>query len=190
GAVPGAVPGADEASAEALAAWPERKGARSAERGVITRLLGPDGVVPPDAVTPDAVTSDAVTPPAGTADGGGTGAGPSLVLTLAIGYSGRGEIVAAVRRLAEAAVPAGDVDEAAIGGSLYDPAMPDPDLVVRSGDDRRISDLLLWEVAYSELVFVDDPWPAIGREQLFDAVVEYQRRDRRYGGLVASGDLP
>lgn len=61
--------------------------------------------------------------------------------------------------------------------------MPDPDLVVRTSGERRVSDLLLWEVAYSELVVVDAPWPDVRRRDFYDAIVEYQQRDRRYGGL-------
>lgn len=155
-------------AAGALARWPDRFGPAVAERGVAVRLLGGEGVAGP--VTP--VEADE----------------PALVVNLAVGYSGRGEIVDAVRRLAAEGTRPSEVDEAAIGRSLYDPAMPDPDLVVRSGGDRRVSELLLWEVAYSELLFLDDPWPAVDRRHLYDAVVEYQRRDRRYGGLVATGE--
>ena len=82
------------------------------------------------------------------------------------------------------------VDEVALSRSLYAPDMPDPDVVVRTGGDHRVSDLLLWEVAYSELVFIDDLWPAIGRDHLIAAVAEYRQRDRRYGGLMATGRQP
>lgn len=187
GPAPGAEPGpapADEVAAATLTSWAERQEPWARRRGVAVRLLGPGGFAGPAG----AAHLPEVDGPGAT---GSSGAGdPALVLTLAVGYSGRGEIVDAVRRLAAEGVAADKVDEAAIGRSLYDPAMPDPDLVVRSGADHRISDLLLWEVAYSELVFVDDPWPETTRAHLFDAVVEFQRRDRRYGGLVASGERP
>ena len=68
---------------------------------------------------------------------------------------------------------------------LYDPEMPDPDLVIRTSGEYRISNFLLWELAYSELVFTDVLWPDFRREHLADAVREFQRRDRRFGGLEA-----
>lgn len=153
-----------------LATWPERAADRVRPSGVAVRVLGPgEATVWPDG-TP------------GRPAGGGI---PALVCTVAAGRSGRAEIVHAVERLAGEGVDPAAVDEAAIAGRLYAPDMPDPDLVVSSDGDRRISDVLLWEIAYSELVFVEDPWPDTDRAGLFDAVAEFQRRDRRYGGLVA-----
>jgi undecaprenyl diphosphate synthase len=70
---------------------------------------------------------------------------------------------------------------------LYDPEMPDPDLVVRTSGEYRISNFLLWELAYSELVFTETLWPDFRREHLFDAVREFQGRDRRFGGVQAHG---
>ena len=81
------------------------------------------------------------------------------------------------------ASPADKIDEKAIRRHLYDPDMPDPDLVIRTSGEYRISNFLLWELAYSELVFTDVLWPDFRREHLFDAVREFQRRDRRFGGL-------
>jgi len=80
-------------------------------------------------------------------------------------------------------VAADKVDEKAIRKRLYDPDMPDPDLMVRTSGEYRISNYLLWEIAYSELVFTEVLWPDFRREHLFDAVREYQGRDRRFGGL-------
>src|SRR5690606_33019425 len=107
-----------------------------------------------------------------------------ITLNIAFNYGGRAEIVDAVRRLVEDGVPAAKIDEQAIADRLYDPDMPDPDLMVRTSGEFRTSNFLLWEMAYSELVFTDVLWPDFRRENLFDAVREYQRRDRRYGGVV------
>lgn len=107
-----------------------------------------------------------------------------MTLNIAFNYGGRAEIVDAVRRLVEDGVPAAKIDEQAIAGRLYDPDMPDPDLMVRTSGEYRTSNFLLWEMAYSELVFTEVLWPDFRREDLFDAVREYQRRDRRYGGVA------
>ena len=107
----------------------------------------------------------------------------TLTLTIAFNYGGKAEIVDAVRRLVEEGVPAAKIDEKAIAKRLYDPSMPDPDVVVRTSGEYRLSNFLLWEAAYSELVFTDVLWPDFRREHLFDAVREYQARDRRFGGL-------
>jgi undecaprenyl diphosphate synthase len=106
-----------------------------------------------------------------------------LTLTIAFNYGGKAEIVDAVRRLVDEGVPSAKIDERAIAKRLYDPDMPDPDLVVRTSGEFRLSNFLLWEAAYSELVFTDVLWPDFRREHLFDAVREYQERERRFGGL-------
>ena len=106
-----------------------------------------------------------------------------MTLTMAFNYGGRAEIVDAVRGIVRDGVPADKVDERAIRSHLYHPDMPDPDLVVRTSGEFRISNFLLWELAYAELVFTDVLWPDFRREHLFDAVAEYQGRSRRYGGL-------
>ncbi len=106
-----------------------------------------------------------------------------MTLTMAFNYGGRAEIVDAVRALVEEGVPAGKIDERAIRSHLYHPDLPDPDLVVRTSGEYRISNYLLWQLAYSELVFTDTLWPDFRRTDLYDAVAEYQRRERRYGGV-------
>ncbi|MDA8274273.1 MAG: polyprenyl diphosphate synthase [Actinomycetota bacterium] len=106
-----------------------------------------------------------------------------MTLTMAFNYGGRAEIVDAVRALVADGVPAGKVDERAIRTRLYHPDQPDPDLVVRTSGEFRISNFLLWQIAYSELVFADVLWPDFRRQHLFAAVAEYQRRNRRYGGV-------
>ncbi len=112
-----------------------------------------------------------------------TQANRTLTLTIAFNYGGRAEIVDAVRALVQAGTPAAKIDERAIRRHLYDPEMPDPDLVVRTSGEYRISNFLLWELAYSELVFTEVLWPDFRRKHLFEAVREFQRRDRRYGGV-------
>ena len=102
-------------------------------------------------------------------------------LVIAFNYGGRAEIVDAVRELTAKGVDPAKVDERAIRNQLYLPDVPDPDLVVRTSGEYRISNFLLWEIAYSELVFTDVLWPDFRREHLFEAVREYQRRNRRFG---------
>jgi undecaprenyl diphosphate synthase len=106
-----------------------------------------------------------------------------LTLTIAFNYGGRAEIIDAVKAIVEEGVPAEKIDEKVIRRHLYDPDMPDPDLVVRTSGEYRISNFLLWELAYSELVFTDVLWPDFRRSHLADAVREYQRRERRFGGI-------
>jgi undecaprenyl diphosphate synthase len=106
-----------------------------------------------------------------------------MTLTMAFNYGGRAEIVDAVRALVAEGVPAAKIDERAIRSHLYYPDQPDPDLVVRTSGEYRISNYLLWQLAYSELVFTETLWPDFRRTDLYDAVAEYQRRERRYGGV-------
>ncbi|MDP1792544.1 MAG: polyprenyl diphosphate synthase [Acidimicrobiales bacterium] len=106
----------------------------------------------------------------------------TMTLTIAFNYGGRAEIVDAVKQLVADEVKADKVDEKAIRERMYVKGMPDPDLMVRTSGEFRISNFLLWELAYSELVFTDVLWPDFRREHLFDAVREYQRRERLFGG--------
>jgi undecaprenyl diphosphate synthase len=117
--------------------------------------------------------------------------GHRLNLTIAISYSGRQDILLAARTLARA-VAAGEmdpdsIDEDAFAAALYTANIPDPDLLIRTSGEQRISNFLLWQSAYSELVFFNKLWPDFGKEDLADAVREYQQRDRRYGAAVGSG---
>ena len=100
-------------------------------------------------------------------------------LWIAFDYGGRAEIVDAARRAAAAGV---DVDEQTFGSFLYAPEMPDPDLVIRTSGELRISNFLLWQSAYAELVFVDTLWPDFGEDELRSALDEYAGRRRRFGG--------
>jgi undecaprenyl diphosphate synthase len=105
-------------------------------------------------------------------------------LTMAFNYGGRAEIVDAVRRLVAEGVAPDKVDEKAIRSRLYFPDQPDPDLVIRTSGEHRISNFLLWQLAYSELVFDDVLWPDFRRTHLFEAVRDFQQRQRRYGGVT------
>ena len=106
-----------------------------------------------------------------------------MTLTFAFNYGGRAEIADAVAALVRDGVPADKVSEKAIRSRLYAPDMPDPDLVVRTSGEYRISNYLLWQLAYSELVFTEVLWPDFRRDHLFAAVREFQRRERRFGGV-------
>ncbi len=111
-----------------------------------------------------------------------------LIVNLAINYSGRAEIVDAVNAILAAAREQGclgslRLDEHAISSSLYTRSFPDPDLLIRTSGEMRISNFLLWQIAYSELYVTDTLWPDFTRTNLLAAVLDYQKRDRRYGGL-------
>ncbi|MBW4077624.1 MAG: di-trans,poly-cis-decaprenylcistransferase [Acidobacteria bacterium] len=107
----------------------------------------------------------------------------TMTLNIAFNYGGRAEIVDAVQQLVRDQVPANKIDEKTIRTRLYHPELPDPDLVIRTSGEFRISNFLLWEMAYSELVFTEVLWPDFRREDLFEAIEEYQRRERRFGGV-------
>ncbi len=108
-----------------------------------------------------------------------------LNLTIALSYGGRAEIAAAARRLAEAArdgrLDPDTVDERSFGGFLSSAEIPDPDLLIRTSGERRLSNFLLWQSAYAELVFLDVLWPDFGADEFSSALAEYARRERRFG---------
>jgi undecaprenyl diphosphate synthase len=105
-----------------------------------------------------------------------------LQLWIAFDYGGRAEIVEAVRRLLDDGARRDEIDEELLRSYLYEPEMPDPDLLIRTSGELRISNFLLWQLAYAELVFVDTLWPDFGEEQLRSALDDYARRRRRFGG--------
>jgi len=105
-----------------------------------------------------------------------------LQLWIAFDYGGRAELIEAARRIVESGVAAEDVDEALVAAHLYEPRMPDPDLLIRASGELRISNFLLWQLAYAELVFVDTLWPDFGERELRGALEEYASRRRRFGG--------
>jgi len=110
-----------------------------------------------------------------------------LVLNLALNYGGRTEILDAVKAISNS-VKAGiidphEIDEELFSDFLYTAGLPDPDLLIRTSGERRISNFLLWQTSYTELHIIDTLWPDFGREELFEAIVDYQKRDRRFGRL-------
>ncbi|HJO74577.1 MAG TPA: isoprenyl transferase [Rhodospirillales bacterium] len=114
-----------------------------------------------------------------------TAANKRLTLTIALSYGGRAEITSAARNIAEdvlsGRLKVEDIDETEVAGRLFTADIPDPDLLIRTSGEERISNFLLWQVAYSELVFIDTLWPEFSGEDFENAVIEYQGRDRRYG---------
>jgi len=141
--------------------------------GVRFRVIGERNRLDPDIV---ALIEDAESR---TADNTG------LTLILALSYGGRGELVRGMRqiaeRVAEGSLAPAEIDERTVDAVLYTAGVPDPDLVIRTSGERRISNFLLWQSAYAELVFIDTLWPDFGADDLAGAVAEYARRERRFG---------
>jgi undecaprenyl diphosphate synthase len=113
-----------------------------------------------------------------------TGPNDRLDLWIAFDYGGRAELATAARRLVEAGIPPDEIDEDTFARALYEPELPDPDLLIRTAGDQRISNFLLWQAAYAELYFTDTYWPDFGREDIDIALAEYGRRKRKFGGLL------
>jgi undecaprenyl diphosphate synthase len=105
-----------------------------------------------------------------------------LQLWIAFDYGGRTELVEAARSIVAEGTRAEDVDEALLAAHLHAPEMPDPDLLIRTSGEHRISNFLLWQLAYAELAFVDTLWPDFGEEDLRKALEDYASRRRRFGG--------
>jgi undecaprenyl diphosphate synthase len=103
-------------------------------------------------------------------------------LWVAFDYGGRAELVEATRRIVESGVEADEIDENVFAANLYAPELPDPDLLIRTSGELRISNFLLWQLAYAELVFVDELWPDFGARELRTALAEYASRRRNFGG--------
>jgi undecaprenyl diphosphate synthase len=118
---------------------------------------------------------------------GRTAANSRLTLVLALSYGGRQELVETARRLAEDAVAGristADIDEAEFAARLFTSDIPDPDLLIRTSGEKRISNFLLWQCAYTELAFLDVFWPDFSRIDFEEAVRDYQGRERRYGRI-------
>jgi len=107
----------------------------------------------------------------------------TLTLNIAFNYGGRAEIVDAVSSIVESGVRPDKVTEAVIAKHLYDPSMPDPELMIRTSGESRVSNFLMWQLAYSEMIFSDVLWPDFTRQHIYGAIQEYQRRNRRFGGV-------
>jgi undecaprenyl diphosphate synthase len=114
---------------------------------------------------------------------------PGLNLTIAINYGSRDEIVRAVRKVVDevqnGTLDPNEIHEATISGYLDTADIPDPDLLIRTSGEQRLSNYLLWQLAYSEFYFTDVPWPDFHKEELELAVEAYNKRDRRFGGVDA-----
>ena len=109
-----------------------------------------------------------------------------LAFNLALSYGGRAEIVDACRELIREGVEPEELDEERFSGALYTAGQPDPDLLIRTSGELRVSNFLLWQIAYSEIWVTPTLWPDFRRRHLFEAILDYQSRERRYGGLDAS----
>jgi len=146
------------------------------ERGVRVRFIGRRGGRVPGRVRQHIADTEAL-----------TAKNRRMTLTFAFNYGGRAELVDAVRNIAGEAqrgkLRPASIDERTIARHLYAPDMPDPDVLVRTSGEFRISNYLLWELAYAELVFTDVLWPDFRREDLFAAIREFQGRTRRFGSI-------
>ncbi len=107
-----------------------------------------------------------------------------LTFTLAVNYGGRAEVVDAVRKIVESGVPSTQITEEMISANLYNPSHPDPDLMIRTAGEMRSSNFLMWQSAYCELVVTQKSWPEFNDDAVIDAVIEYQRRTRKFGAVV------
>jgi undecaprenyl diphosphate synthase len=146
-------------------------------QGIRVRMIGERERLPADIVTMIAQVEET------------TRANTRLDLVIALSYGGRGEIVDAARRVAiDAAAGKLDpsrIDESVFAARLWTAGMPDPDVLIRTSGEQRISNFLLWQCAYAELIFVDALWPDFSKRHFADAVAEFARRERRFGAVSA-----
>ncbi|HET7181684.1 MAG TPA: polyprenyl diphosphate synthase [Candidatus Limnocylindrales bacterium] len=138
-------------------------------QGVRVRLLGRRDELPP------ATRASIESALAATADGN------RLLLNIAFNYAGRTELVDAIRAIVRSGAPADAIDEATVAEALYTHGLPDPDLVIRTGGEHRLSNFLIWQAAYAELITSDTLWPDFGPADLDEALAEYASRTRRFG---------
>ena len=108
------------------------------------------------------------------------------VLNVCLNYGGRAEIVDAVRKLMDDGLASQDVDEAAISARMYQPTLPDPDLIIRTAGERRVSNFLLWQGAYAEMLVIETLWPDFDADDLKSALDDYASRVRRFGARPES----
>jgi undecaprenyl diphosphate synthase len=113
-----------------------------------------------------------------------TAANTGMLFNIALNYGGRAEIVEAARRLLAAGVRPDELDEQRFAGFLYTAGQPDPDLLIRTSGEIRVSNFLLWQIAYAEIWVTDTLWPDFRKRDLLEAILAYQKRDRRYGGIT------
>jgi undecaprenyl diphosphate synthase len=138
-------------------------------QGVRVRLLGRLDELPDETRTSIDQALDA------------TSEGTRLLLNIAFNYAGRTELVDAVRRLIAAGTAPEAIDEATVTAALYTAGLPDPDLVIRTGGEQRLSNFLIWQAAYAEFYFCEDLWPDFGPDAFDAALLEFARRHRRFG---------
>src|SRR5690349_14879425 len=112
-----------------------------------------------------------------------TAANRGMLFNIALNYGGRAEIVEAARRMIAAGLRPEDVDESTFSTYLYTAGQPDPDLLIRTSGEMRVSNFLLWQIAYAEIWVTDTLWPDFRKRHLLDAILAYQKRERRYGGI-------
>ena len=112
-----------------------------------------------------------------------TAAHTGMQFNIALNYGGRAEIVEAVKKMVSAGVEPEAIDEARLSGFLYTAGQPDPDLLIRTSGEMRVSNFLLWQIAYAEIWVTDTLWPDFRTRHLLAAILDYQKRDRRYGGI-------
>ena len=106
-------------------------------------------------------------------------------LVMAINYGGRDEIVRGIKKLAACQTPADEIDEDALSSSFDIPNLPDVDLLIRTGGEKRLSNFLLWHASYAELVFTDTLWPDYGEDEFYGHIAQFQKRTRRFGAVLA-----
>jgi len=106
-----------------------------------------------------------------------------MLFNIALNYGGRAEIVEAARRAIASGIDPADLDEQRFGDLLYTAGQPDPDLLIRTSGEMRVSNFLLWQIAYAEIWVTDTLWPDFRKQHLLEAILAYQKRDRRYGGI-------
>jgi undecaprenyl diphosphate synthase len=170
-------PGEIEALMSLLEEYIAREAEELRNQGVAVRILGNlERLGPAARRAVDRVMAD-------------TASGTRLALNLCISYSARAELARAARLLAEEAAAGrldpSSIDEAAVASQLYTAPWPDPDLLIRTSGEMRISNFLLWQLAYAELYVTPVLWPDFTRRHLFEAILEFQRRDRRFGRVSA-----
>lgn len=115
--------------------------------------------------------------------------GSRMTLNLAFNYGGRSEIVEAVRRLILDGIPAEEINEAVFSQYLYTAGIPDPDIIIRTGGEMRLSNFLSWQSAYAEIYFTPVLWPDFDKKELDKALIAYSQRQRRFGGLAPEQDI-
>src|SRR5947207_11482144 len=119
-----------------------------------------------------------------------TAANTGMLFNIALNYGGRAEIIDAARKAIASGIDPADLDERRFGELLYTGGQPDPDLLIRTSGEMRVSNFLLWQIAYAEIYVTDSLWPDFRCRHLLEAILAYQKRDRRYGGIKGSGAAP